>query len=234
MKNYVIDNLPDYFKQYKKSIKNPKKFWDKVADENFVWYQRWTKVVDFDMEEAKITWFKNAKLNITKNCLDRHLNLRGEKTAIIWEPNNPNEEAQHISYKDLHERVCKMANVLTELGIKKGDRVCIYLPMIPELAVAMLACAKMGAVHSVIFAGFSASAVTSRVNDCEAKMIITSDGSYRGNKAIDLKGIIDEAVEKCTTVEKVLVVKRTNTEIKIKEGRDFLLDDITLKLPQIS
>jgi acetyl-CoA synthetase len=177
------------------------------------------------MEEAKIEWFKGAKLNITKNCLDRHLNLRGDKTAIIWEPNNPDEEAQHISYKELHERVCKMANVLTELGIKKGDRVCIYLPMIPELAVTMLACAKMGAVHSVIFAGFSASAVATRVNDCEAKMIITSDGSYRGNKAIDLKGIIDEAVEKCPTVEKVLVVKRTNTDIKMKEGRDFLLDD---------
>ena len=225
MKNYVIDNLPDYFKQYKKSIKDPKKFWDKIADENFVWYQRWNKVVKFDMEEAKIEWFKGAKLNITKNCLDRHLNLRGDKTAIIWEPNNPDEEAQHISYKELHERVCKMANVLTELGIKKGDRVCIYLPMIPELAVTMLACAKMGAVHSVIFAGFSASAVATRVNDCEAKMIITSDGSYRGNKAIDLKGIIDEAVEKCPTVEKVLVVKRTNTDIKIKEGRDFLLDD---------
>ncbi len=225
MKNYVIDNLPDYFKQYKKSIKDPKKFWDKIADENFVWYQRWNKVVKFDMEEAKIEWFKGAKLNITKNCLDRHLNTRGDKTAIIWEPNDPNEAAQHISYKELHERVCKMANVLTELGVQKGDRVCIYLPMIPELAVTMLACAKMGAVHSVIFAGFSASAVSSRVNDCEAKMIITSDGSYRGNKAIDLKGIIDEAVEKCPTVEKVLVVKRTNTEVKMKEGRDFWLDD---------
>lgn len=225
MKNYVIDNLPDYFKQYKKSIKDPKKFWDKIADENFVWYQRWNKVVKFDMEEAKIEWFKGAKLNITKNCLDRHLNTRGDKTAIIWEPNDPNEAAQHISYKELHERVCKMANVLTELGVEKGDRVCIYLPMIPELAVTMLACAKMGAVHSVIFAGFSASAVSSRVNDCEAKMIITSDGSYRGNKAIDLKGIIDEAVEKSPTVEKVLVVKRTNTEVKMKEGRDFWLDD---------
>ena len=225
MKNYVIHDLPDYFKQYKKSIKNPKKFWDKIADENFVWYQRWNKVVKFDMEEAKIEWFKGAKLNITKNCLDRHLAERGDKTAIIWEPNDPNEEAQYISYRELHERVCKMANVLTELGVEKGDRVCIYLPMIPELAVTMLACAKMGAVHSVIFAGFSASAVSSRVNDCEAKMIITSDGSYRGNKAIDLKGIIDEAVEKCPTVEKVLVVKRTNTEVKMKEGRDFWLDD---------
>ena len=177
------------------------------------------------MEEAKIEWFKGAKLNITKNCLDRHLAERGDKTAIIWEPNDPNEEAQYISYRELHERVCKMANVLTELGVKKGDRVCIYLPMIPELAVTMLACAKMGAVHSVIFAGFSASAVTSRVNDCEAKMIITSDGSYRGNKAIDLKGIIDEAVEKTPSEEKVLVVKRTNTEVKMKEGRDVWLDD---------
>ncbi|HCN10862.1 MAG TPA: acetate--CoA ligase [Chryseobacterium sp.] len=225
MKNLYIDDLPDYFKQYKKSIKNPKKFWDKIADEGFVWYQRWTKVVDFDMEETKIKWFKNAKLNITKNALDRHLSLRGDKTAIIWEPNDPNEEAQHITYRDLHERVCKMANVLTELGIQKGDRVCIYLPMIPELAVTMLACARMGAVHSVIFAGFSDSAVASRVNDCEAKLIICSDGSYRGNKAIDLKGIIDKAVEKCPSVERVLVVKRTGGEVNMKEGRDFWLDD---------
>ena len=126
------------------------------------------------MEETKIKWFKNAKLNITKNALDRHLSLRGDKTAIIWEPNDPNEEAQHITYRDLHERVCKMANVLTEMGTQKGDRVCIYLPMIPELAVTMLACARMGAVHSVIFAGFSDSAVASRVNDCEAKLIICS------------------------------------------------------------
>lgn len=226
MKNLYIDDLPDYFKQYKKSIKNPKKFWDKIADEGFVWYQRWTKVVDFDMEEAKIKWFKNAKLNITKNCLDRHLSERGDKTAIIWEPNDPNEEAQHITYRDLHERVCKMANVLKGLGVEKGDRVCIYLPMIPELAVTMLACARMGAVHSVIFAGFSASAVESRVNDCGAKVIVCSDGSFRGNKAIDLKGIIDDAVEKCPTVEKVLVVKRTGGEVKMKEGRDFWLDPL--------
>lgn len=223
MRKYQIQDLPDYFKQYKKSIKNPKKFWDKIADENFVWYQRWSKVVDFDMENAHMKWFKNAKLNITKNCLDRHLNERGEKTAIIWEPNNPNEQAQYISYRELHSRVCKMANVLTEMGVQKGDRVCIYLPMIPEIAVAMLACAKMGAVHSVIFAGFSASAVSSRVNDCGAKVIITSDGSYRGNKSIDLKSIIDEAVEACLSVEKVLVVKRTGHEVTMKEGRDFWL-----------
>lgn len=226
MKNFYIDDLPDYFKQYKKSIKNPKKFWDKVADEGFVWYQRWTKVVDFDMEEAKIKWFKNAKLNITKNCLDRHLSVRGDKTAIIWEPNDPKEEAQHISYRELHERVCKTANVLKELGVQKGDRVCIYLPMIPELAVTMLACARMGAIHSVIFAGFSDTAVASRVNDCEAKVIICSDGSYRGNKAIDLKGIIDKAVEKCPSVEKVLVVKRTGGNVTMKEDRDVWMDDL--------
>ena len=225
MRNYHIQNLQDYFKEYKKSIKNPKKFWDKIADENFVWYQRWSKVVDYNMEEANIKWFKNAKLNITKNCLDRHLSVRGDKTAIIWEPNDPTEEAQHISYNELYERVNKTANVLRAMGIEKGDRVCIYLPMIPELAITMLACAKLGAVHSVIFAGFSSSAVASRVNDCGAKMVITSDGSYRGNKVLDLKSIVDEALEKCETVENVLVVKRTNNDVKMKEGRDYWMSE---------
>ncbi|WP_426477982.1 acetate--CoA ligase [Chryseobacterium sp. CBSDS_008] len=226
MRNYLIEDLPQYFEDYKKSIKNPKKFWDKVADQNFVWYQRWSKVVKYDMNEAKITWFKNAKLNITKNCIDRHLTIRGEKTAIIWEPNDPKEEAQHISYNELYTRVNKTANILRDMGIEKGDRVCIYLPMIPELAVTMLACAKLGAVHSVIFAGFSASAVASRVNDCEAKMVITSDGSYRGNKVLDLKTIVDDALEKTPTVEKVLVVKRTHNEITMKEGRDHWMTDL--------
>lgn len=226
MRNYQIENLPQYFEEYKKSIKNPKKFWDKIADENFVWYQRWSKVVKYDMNEAKISWFKNAKLNITKNCIDRHLAVRGDKTAIIWEPNDPKEEAQHISYNELYKRVNKTANVLREMGIEKGDRVCIYLPMIPELAITMLACAKLGAVHSVIFAGFSASAVSSRVNDCGAKMVITSDGSYRGNKVLDLKSIVDEALEKTPSVEKVLVVKRTNNEVKMKEYRDFWMEDL--------
>ncbi|MFS4428848.1 acetate--CoA ligase [Chryseobacterium sp. S90] len=226
MRNYLIEDLPQYFEDYKKSIKNPKKFWDKVADQNFVWYQRWSKVVKYDMNEAKITWFKNAKLNITKNCIDRHLTIRGEKTAIIWEPNDPKEEAQHISYNELYTRVNKTANVLRDMGIEKGDRVCIYLPMIPELAITMLACAKLGAVHSVIFAGFSASAVASRVNDCEAKMVITSDGSYRGNKVLDLKSIVDDALEKTPTVENILVVKRTHNEITMKEGRDHWMADL--------
>ncbi|MCU7695131.1 acetate--CoA ligase [Haoranjiania flava] len=231
MKNYVIESLPDYFKQYKKSIKNPKKFWDKVADENFVWYQRWEKVLNYNMHEAKIEWFLNAKLNITKNCIDRHLAPRGRKTAIIWEPNNPDEPAQHISYNELYERVGKMSNVLRDQGIKKGDRVSVYLPMIPELAVTMLACARIGAVHSVVFAGFSSSALASRINDSETKLVITSDGGYRGNKVLDLKSIVDDALEKCPTVEKVLVVKRTNNEVTMKEGRDMWLQELLDNAP---
>lgn len=229
MSYYKIQNLEHYFKMYKKSVREPRKFWDRIADENFTWYQKWEKVFDFDFQEAKFRWFIDAKVNITKNCIDRHLSRRGDKTAIIFEPNNPEEPAQHITYNELYAQVSKWANVLREQGIKKGDRVCIYLPMIPDLAFAVLACARIGAVHSVVFAGFSASAVAARIQDCECKMVITSDGSYRGNKAIDLKGIVDEALEKCPSVEKVLVVKRTNTDVKMKEGRDLwmqpLLDD---------
>ena len=226
MSYYKIDNLEQYFKHYNKSIREPRKFWGKIAEENFTWYQQWDKVVDFDMAEAKIEWFKEAKVNIVKNCIDRHLARRGNKTAIIFEPNNPEEQALHISYLELHERVCKMANVLRDQGIKKGDRVCIYLPMIPELAVSILACARIGAIHSVVFAGFSAAAVASRINDCECKMVITSDGGYRGNKTIDLKAIVDEALEKCPTVIKVLVVKRIHTILKMKTDRDFWLQPL--------
>lgn len=226
MSYYQVKSLEQYFKHYNKSIREPRKFWDKIADENFTWYQKWDKVVEFDMQEADVKWFTNAKVNITKNCIDRHLAKRGEKTAIIFEPNDPKEEAQHITYNDLYERVCKMANVLRDRGIKKGDRVCIYLPMIPELAVAVLACARIGAIHSVVFAGFSASAVASRINDSECKMVITADGGFRGNKTIDLKGIIDEALQKCECVEDVLVVKRTNTNINMTEGRDVWLQPL--------
>jgi len=211
---------------YKKSVREPRKFWDRIADENFTWYQKWDKVFEFDMQEAKFKWFLDAKVNITKNCIDRHLAKRGEKAAIIFEPNDPKEEAQTITYNELYARVSKMANVLREQGIKKGDRVCIYLPMIPELAVSVLACARIGAIHSVVFAGFSASAVATRINDSECKMVITSDGGFRGNKTIDLKGIIDEALEKCPSVEKVLVVKRTNEKVIMKEGRDLWLQPL--------
>lgn len=226
MSYYKIDNLEQYFKHYNKSIREPRKFWGKIAEENFTWYQQWDKVVEFNMAEAEIEWFTGAKLNMTKNCIDRHLNKRGDKTAIIFEPNNPDEEALHITYNELHQRVCKMANVLREQGIKKGDRVCIYLPMIPELAVSVLACARIGAIHSVVFAGFSSKAVADRINDCECEMVITSDGGYRGNKTIELKAIIDEALVNCPSVDKVLVVKRTNTEINMKEGRDIYLQPL--------
>ena len=226
MSYYKIENLEQYFKHYNKSVREPRKFWSKIAAENFTWYQESEKIMEFDMAEAKIQWFVDAKVNIVKNCLDRHLSKRGDKTAIIFEPNNPDEDAQHISYNDLYARVSKMANVLREQGIEKGDRVCIYLPMIPELAVSVLACARIGAIHSVIFAGFSASAVAARINDCEAKMVITSDGGFRGEKTIDLKGIIDESLTSCPSVEKVLVVKRTNSEIAMKEGRDQWLQPL--------
>nr|WP_315153648.1 acetate--CoA ligase [uncultured Flavobacterium sp.] len=220
MSYFKIDSLEQYFKHYNKSIREPRKFWGKIAEENFTWYQYWDKVVDFNMADAEVKWFVDAKVNITKNCIDRHLAKKGDKTAIIFEPNDPSEEALHISYNELYERVSKMANVLREQGITKGDRVCIYLPMIPELAVSVLACARIGAIHSVVFAGFSASAVASRINDSQCKMVITSDGGYRGNKTIDLKGIIDEALQNCPSVASVLVAKRTNAEINMKAGRD--------------
>ncbi len=226
MSYYKIDNFEQYFKHYNKSIREPRKFWGKIAEENFTWYQQWDKVIDFDMENADIKWFTEAKVNIVKNCIDRHLAKRGEKTAIIFEPNDPNEAALHITYNELYERVGKMANVLREQGIKKGDRVCIYLPMIPELAVSVLACARIGAIHSVVFAGFSASAVASRINDSDCKMVITSDGGFRGNKTIDLKGIIDDALVNCPSVSSVLVAKRTNTTVNMKEGRDQWLQPL--------
>lgn len=226
MSYYKITDLENYFKMYKKSVREPRKFWSKIAEENFTWYQYWDKVFEFDFQEAQFKWFLNAKVNITKNCIDRHLAKRGEKTAIIFEPNNPDEASQHISYNKLYAEVSKMANVLRDQGIKKGDRVCIYLPMIPELAYAVLACARIGAVHSVVFGGFSASAVASRINDCECKLVITADGSYRGDKTIALKPIIDEALEKCVSVEKVLVVKRTHQLIEMKPERDFWLQPL--------
>ena len=226
MSYYKIQNLEHYFKMYKKSIREPRKFWGKIAEENFTWYQQWDNVVEFNMAEADIKWFSGAKVNIVKNCIDRHLAKRGEKTAIIFEPNDPKEAPQHITYNDLYIRVAKMANVLREQGIEKGDRVCIYLPMIPDLAVAVLACARIGAIHSVVFAGFSASAVASRINDSDCKMVITSDGGFRGNKTVELKSIIDDALLSCPSVKTVLVAKRTNQEVNMREDRDLWLQPL--------
>jgi acetyl-CoA synthetase len=226
MSSYSIYSLEQYFKVYRKSVNKPKKFWGKIAENNFTWYQKWDKVVEFDMQKAEFVWYKNAKLNITKNCIDRHLANRGEKKAIIFEPNNPDEPSRFFTYSELYTEVSKMANVLRDQGVKKGDRVCIYLPMIPELVFTVLACARIGAIHSVIFAGFSANALSTRINDCNAKVIITADGGYRGSKTVDLKKIVDDALNKTNTIEKVLLVKRTNQEIDFKEGRDIWLQPL--------
>jgi acetyl-CoA synthetase len=226
MSSYHIKNLEEYYKVYRKSIREPELFWEEIAEEHFNWYKKWDKVLSWDFKKPEVKWFDGAKLNITENCIDRHLRTRGNKTAIIFEPNNPDEGVLHITYKQLHERVNRLANVLTNKGIKKGDRVCIYLPMIPELAVSVLACARIGAIHSVVFAGFSATALATRINDSGCKMVLTSDGSYRGNKTIDLKGIVDEALTKCPEVNSVLVVKRIHSEITMLAGRDNWLQPL--------
>ena len=226
MSNYHIKGLEEYFQVYRKSVRNPENFWEEIAEEHFLWRKKWDKVLEWDFAKPEVSWFKGAKLNITENCIDRHLHIRGDKTAILFEPNNPEEPAQHITYTQLHERVCRMANVLKDKGIQKGDRVVVYLPMIPELAVALLACARIGAVHSVVFAGFSATALATRINDCGAKMVLTADGSYRGSKTIDLKGIVDDALEQCPGVKDVLVVKRIDSEINMVEERDVWLQPL--------
>lgn len=226
MSSYSIQSLEHYFRVYRRSVRKPKKFWGRIAEDNFTWYQKWEKVVEFDMQEARFSWFKNGKLNITKNCIDRHLANLGDKNAIIFEPNNPKEPARHYTYNQLYSEVSRMANLLRDQGVKKGDRVCIYLPMIPELAIAMLACARIGAIHSVVFAGFSAQALSARMNDCTCRMLITADGGYRGNKTIALKQIADDALTHTSSVEKVLVVKRTGQEIAMQEGRDQWLQPL--------
>jgi len=226
MSNYHIKHLEEYYQVYRKSVRNPESFWEEIAEEHFMWRKKWDNVLSWDFNKPEVKWFEGAKLNITENCIDRHLYTRGDKTAIIFEPNSPDEPALHISYRELHERVCRFANVLKEHGIGRGDRVCVYLPMIPELAVSVLACARIGAIHSVVFAGFSSTALATRINDSDCKLVITSDGSYRGSKTIDLKGIVDEALEECPGVNTVLVAKRINSDINMKDGRDKWLQPL--------
>ena len=226
MSNYHIKHLEEYFQVYRKSVRDPESFWEEIAEEHFLWRKKWNRVLSWDFTKPDVKWFEGAKLNITENCLDRHLATRGDKTAILFEPNHPEEPAQHISYKQLFERVNQCANVLKDHGIKKGDRVCIYLPMIPELAYAILACARIGAIHSVVFAGFSATALATRINDSACKMVMTSDGSYRGEKTINLKGIVDDALERCPSVKDVLVVNRIGGNTPMKEGRDQWLQPL--------
>ena len=219
-----ITSLSDYFKKYEQSEKDPEKFWSEIAD-TFIWKKKWDKVLDWDFESVDIKWFKNAKLNITENIFERNLKDRGDKTAIIWEPNDPNEPSIHLTYNELYEETCKFSNALRDKGVKKGDRVIIYMPMVPEAAIAMLACARVGAVHSVVFAGFSSISLADRINDCQAKMILTSDGNFRGNKTIPVKPVVDEALENCSTIESVIVLERTKQKVNMKEGRDYWWHD---------
>lgn len=219
-----ITSFKQYEEDYKKSVENPEQFWGEVA-QNFQWRKPWFKVLSWNFNEPNIKWFEGAKLNITENCLDRHLATNGDKPAIVWEPNNPEEESVTYTYKMLHERVCRFANVLKRNGAKKGDRICIYMPMVPELAIAVLACARIGAVHSVIFGGFSAKSIADRINDSQCKVVITADGAYRGNKQIPLKDVIDDALIGCPTVEKCIVLTHVRTPVSMLKGRDVWWED---------
>jgi len=221
---YQIKNEEQYKAAYKKSIEDPEGFWSGVA-EGFQWRKKWDKVLDWNFTGPKVEWFKGAKLNITENCIDRHLEKMGDKPAIIWEPNNPEERTRVVTYNRLHKRVCQFAQVLMNNGVKKGDRVCIYMGMVPELAYAVLGCARIGAIHSVIFGGFSAQSIADRLYDANAEYIVTCDGAYRGNKDIPLKSVIDDALIGNRTVKKVIVYTRTRTPVSMIKGRDVWWED---------
>lgn len=222
--NLNINSLSDYKRIYQYSITKPEDFWATVAD-TFYWRKKWDQVLEWDFKKPDIKWFKGAKLNITENCLDRHLETDGNTTALIWEPNDPNEPYQTFTYRQLHFRVCQFANVLKNNGVNKGDRVCIYMPMVPELAIALLACARLGAIHSVVFGGFSAQSIADRINDAQCSLVITADGGFRGNKEIPLKHTMDDALTYCESVNKVIVLARTKTPISMKNGRDIWWED---------
>ena len=212
MNNLAYHTIDSYEKAKAKATENLQEFWKDIAT-NFQWHKQWDKVLEYDFHNAHVKWFLGAKLNITENCLDRHLATQANQTAIIFEPNDPNESAQHITYKELHSRVCQAANMLTANGARKGDRICLYMPMVPELAIAVLACARIGAIHSVVFAGFSATALAARINDAECSILITADGGYRGNKITPLKEIADQAIEQCPSIKRNIVLRRTGQDI---------------------
>ncbi|MBL0357523.1 MAG: acetate--CoA ligase [Chitinophagaceae bacterium] len=221
---YQIKSLEQYHQDYKKSVDDPEGFWGNIA-ENFQWRKKWEKVLDWNFTEPKIEWFKGGKLNITENCIDRHLETMADKPAIIWEPNNPEERVRVVTYARLHKRVCQVAQMLVNNGVKKGDRVCIYMGMVPELAYAVLGCARIGAIHSVIFGGFSAQSIADRLYDAQAEFIITCDGAYRGGKDIPLKAVIDDALIGNRTVKKVIVYTRTRVPVSMIKGRDVWWED---------
>ena len=220
-----ISSLEQYHSEYKKSVENPEVFWENIANE-FTWKQKWTKTLEWNFDSPSVKWFINGKFNITENAIDRHLATKANQSAFIWEPNAVDATHRVITYQNLHDEVCKVANTLKSLGVKKGDRVCIYMPMIPETVFAMLACARIGAVHSVVFAGFSSSALAGRIQDSDCKVVLTTDGAYRGVKDIPIKAVVDEALETCPCVEKVLVYKHTGTPITINIEKDVIWQDV--------
>ena len=221
---YQIKTLEGYKKDYEKSIKDPDSFWGNIA-ETFTWKRKWDKVLKWNFKEPSIKWFQGGKLNITENCLDRHLEKNGNTPAIIWESNDPEEHHRVLTYKELHFKVVQFANVLKNNGVKKGDRVCIYMGMIPELAIATLACARIGAIHSVIFGGFSAQAIADRLEDAQSEFIVTCDGAYRAAKDIPLKSVIDDALVGNKTIKRVIVCTRTRTPVSMIKGRDVWWED---------
>ncbi|CAN5436370.1 acetate--CoA ligase [soil metagenome] len=219
-----INSFVEYQNEYSRSVENPELFWGEKA-ETFQWQKKWDNVLEWNFKDPDIKWFVNGKLNITENCLDRHLKKRGDQPAIIWEPNNPDEKFRTLTYKELHVEVCRFANVLKNNGAKKGDRICIYMPMVPELAIAVLACARIGAIHSVVFGGFSFQSLADRVNDSNCNIVVTADGGFRGAKDIALKSIVDEALLQCDSVKKVIVLERTKREVQMQTGRDVWWHD---------
>jgi len=223
--NHRIKTLSDYIHQYEKSIQDPETFWGEVAA-TFQWKKPWKKILSWDFEGPDVKWFEEAQLNITENIFERLLPTHGDKTAILWEPNNPGERPLKITYQELFQRTCQFSNALEAQGVQKGDRVIIYMPMIPESAIAMLACARVGAIHSVVFAGFSATALADRINDCQAKMVLTADGNFRGAKNIPVKAVVDEAVENAPSVQKVIVCQRTGESVTMKPERDIWWHDV--------
>lgn len=219
-----VKSFEEYQQAYSLSVEQPEQFWEGIAN-NFLWKKKWDKVLEWNFKEPKIKWFEGAKLNITENCLDRHLEKNGDTTAIIWEPNDPTEDHRIITYKQLHDKVCQFANVLKNNGAKKGDRICIYMPMVPELAIAVLACARIGAIHSVVFGGFSAQSIADRIKDAECNIVITADGGFRGTKEVPLKNIIDDALVQCPSIKKVIVLTRSRTPVSMIKGRDVWWED---------
>jgi acetyl-CoA synthetase len=222
--SYQLRTLEQYQAAYEQSIQDPETFWANIA-EHFTWQKKWDKVLDWNFEEPKVEWFRGAQLNITENCLDRHLQTRGNEPAIVWESNNPEEHHRVLTYNELHFKVQQFANVLLNNGVQKGDRVCIYMGMIPELAIATLACARIGAIHSVIFGGFSAQAIADRLDDAGAQFIVTCDGAFRGAKDIPLKSVVDAALVGNKTIQKVIVCMRTGTTVSMLQGRDVWWED---------